>query len=177
MKKFYVKKNGKEVFIGDRVKVTYNKETPLGKSKVSIDVEVDEDTLPILIKHGIIVEKKVEEEKKVERDIDFYAEKLAKKYNVSSEIANKVLTKVIEKDPVTVLSLLLKEVSKDMGKLIDWSRVSQAYYISSVNGEIYSMPLSKAPVHIAKFASYDDAKTAIHILKELFALIYGQSKD
>ena len=90
--KEFVTKNGEKVSIGDNfVKML---ETPVGPVPVEI-ITVNESTIPILLKEGVIVENNLAKKKEVAEptNIEFYIEHLAarlawNKFNLGKYLNN-----------------------------------------------------------------------------------------
>lgn len=178
MSKFIFTKTGAEVKFGDIMSLTYDKETPLGKTKISYQTPLTEENLEYFLVAGIIKEIKHKEpcSIKVPTNLEYYIEKVAKKLGWHYEKTRNYLSNLERINKVALFSILLKEVALEIDKTYEGhiSEIPEIYIISTITGTINKIKSSyvKNYKNFAAFRSAEDANLAIMILtpiyKELF---------
>ena len=188
MKKIVLKQNGKEVKIGDKlIKHGVINDPNFGKSAIVQEIIVDENTLPELVKAGVLAYDSGCTEcactkSKVSMDLDFYIEKIAKKMNWKVDKVYNYLNNVDSILPSAAFSMILREIAIELDKKYDnhIQDSPEIFVISMCDGRITKVN----KVHIknyrnfAAFRTIEDAKIACRItkpiLKELFKSTSGK---
>ena len=179
MEKIYLK-NGKEVKLGDTLtKVSKVKDPFFGKGTVIEHIVVTKDTLPKLIKAGIVTTKLDEKpvaETKIPMELDYYIEKIANKLNWKVEKVYNYLNNVDTILPAAAFSMVLREIAIELDKKYEdhIENSPEIYVISLFDGRITKA--NKAHIknyrNFAAFRTIEDAKIACtitrNILKEMF---------
>lgn len=178
MSKFIFTKTGTEVKFGDIMSLTYDKETPLGKTKISYQTPLTEENLEYFLVAGIIKEFKHKEPcaSKIPTDLEYYINKVANRLGWHYNKTANYIINLGKISNVAVFSILLKEIALEIDKSYEGhiSEVSEIYIISTVTGKINKIKSSyvKNFKNFAAFRSAEDANLAIMILtpiyKELF---------
>lgn len=175
MDKYYLKANGKEVKVGDIIKVCKKIETEFGYGAFTIHVELTKDLIPKLIEKGIL-----EAREDIQLDIKYFINKFAKRYGIEEKVAISLIDKMIVNDPSNALRLLLKEVSLYFNSEEELKTLSQVYTISSLDGKVCPICLDNVKsnmIPFAAFASRKKAKKAKGILYPIFLELYGEQED
>ena len=188
MKKFYLV-NGKEVQLGDTICRAKEENHPLfGKCKLTDYIPITKQTLPELIKAGIITVKQdadksvspVQKDGEVPMDLEFYVQKIADKLGWKIEKVYNYLNSVDTILPAAAFSMILREVAIELDKKYEdhIEKSPEIYVISMFDGRI-----TKAnKVHIknyknfAAFRSVDDAKIACKITKDILKNMFKSGK-
>lgn len=131
-------------------------------------VVVCEESIPFLIKEGII--KEVENEE-IPTEPYFYIKHLADRIHWNVENLRKYLSNLYTIYPAAVFSIMLREVAIVLDEKYDnhIENSKEIYVIRSLNGEISKVKdLNKIKnfKNFAAFRTLDDALAAKHILKE-----------
>lgn len=176
MKKFKLKRTGKEVKTGDTV-IFFEDVLPEGVEEITgeADVtEVTEETLKDLIKAGII------EESNDELCIEGIINHLAGRMKLDFEEVDATLGIMDSMCEYAVFSLLLKEAaimldSKYSGHI---SKSREIYTVNTQNGDIMEIPKENILTYrsIAAFRSKEDAKEAIKALLPVWVTLYGRKQ-
>ena len=166
MKKLIFVETGKEVEMGKTLAFGMN--SAYGFMPL-YTVIVCKESIPFLIKEGVI--KEVEEEEGTHVDHNFYLEHLAKRIHWNVDNLRKYLGNLYTIYPVAALSILLREVAIVLDEKYDnhIKNSKEVYVISYLNGEIAKVgDLSKIKnfKNFAAFRSLEDAITAKRILKD-----------
>ena len=180
MKKFILK-NGEEVKMGSTLikKSTIN--TPLGKGIIIKEIMVNEETLPELLKEGILTPVgcangtdctcKHCTKSEVPMNIDFYIEKIAARLGWKSEKGYNYLNNVDSIFPAAALSIILREIATELDKKYKdhIENSPEIYVISLLDGRITKA--NKAHIknyrNFAAFRTIEDAKIACKIVKPI----------
>lgn len=179
MEKLVLSQNGKEVKIGDKITVQHKINYPI-KGVVTIEITVNEETLPKLIEEEVIIPIK---EDIIPMDLDFYIEKITKKLEwQSSQKTCNYLNNMYKILPSTLLSVILREIAIELDKKYKdhISDSPEIYVISLFDGRITKV--NKAHIknyrNFAAFRNIEDAKIACRIvkpiLKEMFKSTSGK---
>ncbi len=170
MEKYYLK-NGKEVKIGDHlINITKTVHPTYGECVTERSILVTKDTIPHLVKAGIITPDKSEDL------MSFFLEKIAERLGWKVDKVCNYLTTLDELHPAAAFSVVLREIAIHLDlKYPDHIKNSpEIYVISLLDGRITKA--NKAHIrsyrNFAAFRSIEDAKIACNItrniLKELF---------
>ena len=175
MNRFFIKDTKEEVFLGKPLKIT------LSKGGVTQHIEANPCTpelIAYLINLGVVVtssdKPKYANPHGISLSVKFYIAKLAKKMNLKFEVCEAMLGNIASYSPITVLSLLAKQISLELdqhyeGHIRDAEHI---FVLSTVDGTITEIP-AKARVetnyrNFAAFRSLEDANLAYSILGHLY---------
>lgn len=179
MKKLIFVKTGKEVEMGNTFASGMN--SAYGFMPF-YTVVVCEESIPFLIKEGII--KEVENEE-ILTEPYFYIKHLADRIHWNVENLRKYLSNLYTIYPAAVFSIMLREVAIVLDEKYDnhIENSKEIYVISSLNGEISKVKdLNKIKnfKNFAAFRTLEDAITAKKILEEPMKQLFkrgGKQKD
>lgn len=178
MEKYYLKENGKEVNIGDIIKISLNFHNAYGyKVTVEDTVLVTKENLPSLICQGFIVKKETDtsdSSKLVCQDIldelDYYIAKVMRKLCVSN------LDKLKSEYPGAFLSMIAREIAVELDKKYanHISNSPEIYVLSLLHGKITvaNKAVIKNYRNFAAFRSLEDARFACKILRPMLKPMY-----
>ena len=174
MSKLILKETGKEVKMSDKlIKVAemFGFPIPVG------EVTVSEETLPDLIKEGIIVEK--ETEAAISFDIPAATKHLADRIGWNVNNLDRYLDNLYKISPAAVFSVLLKEVAIMLDERYPdhINKSKEVWIISILDGEIKQIKeLHKIKNfrNFAAFRSLDDALIAKKIMAPALQDLYGR---
>ena len=180
MKKFILK-NGEEVKMGSTLIKKSAINTPLGKGIIIKEIMVNEETLPELLKEGILTPVgcangtdctcKHCTKSEVPMNIDFYIEKIAARLGWKSEKVYNYLNNVDSILPAAAFSMILKEIATELDKKYKdhIENSPEIYVISTLDGRITKA--NKAHIrnyrNFAAFRTIEDAKIACKIVKPI----------
>lgn len=171
MEKYFLK-NGKEVKIGDALTKEGIYNHPLfGDCKMVQTIAVTEDSLPILIKEGIVIKKDVASDTGIPMSLTYYMQKIADKLGWKIEKVYNYLNSVDTILPVAAFSMVLREVAIELDKKYEdhIEKSPEIYVISMLDGRITKV--NKAHIknyrNFAAFRSVSDAKIACSIVKDI----------
>lgn len=179
--KFIETNSGKAVSLGNYVDMFFEKKLSFGTIKCMERHLVTEESIPMLLKRGVI--KKTDDEHRVEinEEVGYYVNKLANKLDFDVPHMCEWLEEMNKTFPQVVLSMLLKQISDEYVEK-SGERISKHqgpyYYISNIDGKIRK--LEKLPDNVAfikyvsLFKKEGEANFAKHILKNQFKLMYGR---
>lgn len=153
MKKYILLSNGKEVKVGDTIKVS---------------IKLSDDLLSKMIEEGVIQEKEY-----YPTDVSYYIQKAAKYLDMPCCDVDDMLSVLVEKYPLSALQILLKTISIEMTKDVNYAKLNGVYAISLYEGFVYKIDKCKN-YRIAWFDTEAKAKLAKKILKPFFDAIYGK---
>lgn len=179
MKKLIFVKTGKEVEMGNTFAFGMN--SAYGFMPF-YTVVVCEESIPFLIKEGII--KEVENEE-IPTEPYFYIKHLADRIHWNIENLRKYLSNLYTIYPAAVFSIMLREVAIVLDEKYDnhIENSKEIYVIRPLNGEISKVKdLNKIKnfKNFAAFRTLDDALAAKHILKDPLKQLFkrdGKQKD
>lgn len=165
MKKLIFVKTGKEVEMGNTL--AFGMDSAYGLMPF-YTVVVCEESIPSLIKEGII--KEVENEE-IPTEPYFYIKHLADRIHWNVENLRKYLSNLYTIYPVAVFSIMLREVAIVLDEKYDnhIKNSKEIYVMNSLNGEIIKIKdLNKIKnfKNFAAFRTLEDAITAKKILEE-----------
>lgn len=174
MKKLIFVETGKEVEMGKTLAFGMN--SAYGFMPL-YTVIVCEESIPLLIKEGVI--KEVEEEG-THVNPNFYLEHLAKRIHWNVDNLRKYLGNLYTIYPAAVLSILLREVAIVLDEKYDnhIENSKEVYVISYLNGEIAKvgdLNRIKNFKNFAAFRTLDDALAAKRILEEPMKQLFKRS--
>lgn len=178
MSKFIFTKTGTEVKFGDIMSLTYDKETPIGKTKISYQTPLTEENLEYFLVAGIIKEVKHKGlcPVKAPTDLEHYINKIANRLNLNYNETLDYISNLGKINTATLFSVLLKEIALEIDKSYEGhiNKLPEIYVISTITGEVNKIKSSyvKNYRNFAAFRSKEDADLAIKILypiyKEMF---------
>ena len=169
MEKFVLTQSGKEVKVGEKLTVKVAVNTPFGVGTVTHEIPVNENTIPELVKNGVL--KPIEGEGNfIPMDINFYIGKIAKRMNWKIEKTYNYLNNIDSIMPAAAFSMILKEIAIELDKKYEdhIENSPEIYTISALDGRITKV--NKAHIknyrNFAAFRSVSDARIACSILRE-----------
>lgn len=175
MNRFFIKDTKEEVFLGKPLKIT------LSKSGVTQHIEANPCTpelMTYLINLGVVVtssdKPKYANPHGISLSVKYYVAKLARKMNLKFEVCEAMLGNIASYSPITVISLLAKQISIELDQHYDGHirDAEHIFVLSTVDGTITEIP-AKARVetnyrNFAAFRSLEDANLAYSILSNLY---------
>lgn len=186
MKQKFITKDGKEVSIGDMLVHKGTLNTALGEGTITVKVRVNENTLPTLIKEGILVplsdvhgpECTCEQcsKNKVPTYVSYYMQKLADKFKISFKEVNVLLGSIDKVYPAASFSMIMREIAVEMDKKYEdhIENSPEIYVVSSMNGTIAKA--NKAHIknykNFAAFRTLEDARTACRIMRPILKAMF-----
>lgn len=170
MEKIYFKETGKEVQMGDTLTVKFEMKTHLlGDIIEIIHIKLTEETLPQLLKAGIIITKPTVD---IPMDIQYYINKAINRLKLPSAAVTACFAKINNTYPGYLFSIILKEIAIELDKKYeDHIKNSPVIYgISTTDGRIFliNKKYIKNYKNFAAFRSVEDAKIACKIVKDTF---------
>lgn len=179
MKKYFLKDNGKEVKFGDFVLGTHK----FGDIVTKILTPLDEDSIGVLKKLDVIIEKEVKDEKFDINFINCYLDSvynwLANKLDISIQGAKNYLMDLEDINPTAALNIYLKRISNKLIKKYDKTPIRnlpKIYIISVYDGKVKAIcPKDiKNLKHFAWFRSEKDAEFARQCVINLIERMFGK---
>ena len=175
MNRFFIKDTKEEVFLGKPLKIT------LSKGGVTQHIEANPCTpelMTYLINLGVVVtssdKPKYANPHGISLSVKYYVAKLARKMNLKFEVCEAMLGNIASYSPITVLSLLAKQISLELDQHYDGHirDAEHIFVLSTVDGTITEIP-TKVRVetnyrNFAAFRSLEDANLAYSILSHLY---------
>lgn len=177
MNKLKLKETGKEVKMGEKlIKVMELFGVPISVTQV----EINETTLPDLIKHGIIVAEGSDSD--IDITIEGAVQHLANRIGWNKENLEKYFNNLYKISPAAVFEIVLKEVAILLDERYPdhISNSKEIWVINKVNGEIQKLKdLSKIKSfqHFAAFRSLEDALVAKRVMAPALKDLYGKQKN
>lgn len=170
MEKIYFKETGKEVQMGDTLTVKFEIKTHLlGDITEIIHIKLTEETLPQLLKAGIIITKPTVD---IPMNIEYYINKAINRLKLPSTTVTACFDKISSIYPNILFSIILKEIAIELDKKYeDHIKNSPVIYgISTTDGRIFLIDKKyiKNYKNFAAFRSVEDAKIACKIIKDTF---------
>ena len=175
MNRFFIKDTKEEVFLGKPLKIT------LSKGGVTQHIEANPCTpelMTYLINLGVVVtssdKPKYPNPHGISLSVKFYVAKLAKKMNLKFEVCEAMLGNIASYSPITVLSLLAKQISLELDQHYEGHirNAEHVFVLSTVNGTITEIPSEvRADTNYRNFAAFrslEDANLAYSILSHLY---------
>ena len=174
------KKNGKEVQLGDILtKVSKVKDPFFGKGTVVHHIVVTKDTLPKLLKAGIVTTTKPAKaggETSVPMELEYYIQKIAEKLGWKIEKTYNYLNSVDAILPAAAFSMVLREIAIELDKKYEdhIEKSPEIYVISMLDGRITKANKNhiKNYRNFAAFRSVSDAKIACSIVKDILKELF-----
>lgn len=196
MEKYFLK-NGKEVKIGDTIRETKKQKLPHGEYHSEFITNVTKESLPKLIKAGIIqvkntkpetnisddVEKRLKDivSPKISTELDYYVKKLANSFGWGINRTVGLLNKLIYIYPSAALSLLVREIAEEIDDKYkdDIDDYAKAYVISQVDGNICVVTKKdiKSYKNFAAFRTRAEAIIAKSIVKDIIEDMFGDGEQ
>ena len=180
MEKFINVKSGKEVKVGDLIRVVANVNIPVfGEIKAVKEITLTKDMLTKLILRG---EVKIVKETSDPMKIWANAWKnLCNKANVTSEKMSSILDVLEDANHWVVVQLLLKEIAIELDKKYNnhINNSEKIYAISPQDGRIHEIDKSHIKNYKAfpAFRNIEDAKIACHLVKNHLKSIFGDDQE
>lgn len=177
MNKLKLKQTGKEVKMGEKlIKVVELFGIPVSVA----EIDVNETTLPDLIKQGIVVAEGSNSD--INITIEGAVQHLANRIGWNRENLEKYFNNLYKISPAAVFEIVLKEVAILLDeKYPDHiSNSKEIWVIDKVNGEIQKLKdLSKIKSfqHFAAFRSLEDALVAKRVMAPALKDLYGKQKN
>lgn len=169
MKKYVLRNSGKEFKIGDTVDVTVTVNTPFGEAKCVKKVVVNEQTLGLLIKEGLVIVK----------DDNYFLKpvmrKIARRLKCSLEEAELFVKVVAHVSTYAALQTLLEQFSKKLNSEGDFNSAQTLFYVNP-NGEVVSC-MNKGVHEGPLFTSREQAEQTLSLVYEYFESLYGEQED
>ena len=175
MNRFFIKDTKEEVFLGKPLKIT------LSKGGVTQHIEANPCTpelMAYLINLGVVVtssdKPKYPNPHGISLSVKFYVAKLAKQMNLKFEVCEAMLGNIASYSPITVLSLLAKQISLELDQHYEGHirNAEHVFVLSTVNGTITEIPSeARADTNYRNFAAFrslEDANLAYSILSHLY---------
>lgn len=172
-----MKHSGKEVKMGDKlVKVVTVFDIPLPIK----EIEVNETTLPDLIKQGIVVAEGSDSD--IDITIEGAVQHLANRIGWNRENIEKYFDNLYKISPAAVFEIVLKEVAILLDERYPdhISNSREIWVINKLNGGIQKLKdLSriKSFKHFAAFRSLEDALVAKRVMAPALKDLYGKQKN
>ena len=191
MKRFTLK-NGNEVKMGDKLVKYSMKYSEFGKEFIMQEITVDNETLPKLIKEGILTPVNCTTNTDcpcnscakdvIPMDMNFYIEKIALRLGWEPKKVYNYLNNVDAIYPAAAFSIVLREIATELDKKYEdhIENSPEIYVISLLDGRITKA--NKAHIrnyrNFAAFRTIDDAKVACKIVKPIMKEIFkGKSGE
>lgn len=175
MNRFFIKDTKEEVFIGKPLKITLSK----GGITQHIDANpCTHELMAYLINLGVVVissdKPKYANPHGIDTSVKYYISKLAKKMNLKFEVCEAMLGNIANYSPITVISLLAKQISLELDQYYDGHirDAEHIFVLSTVDGTIAEIPATaRAETNYRNFAAFrslEDANLAYSILSNLY---------
>ena len=177
MNKLKLKETGKEVKMGEKlIKVVELFGIPIPVAQI----EVNETTLPDLIKHGIVVAEGSDSD--IDITIEGTVQHLANRIGWNKENLERYFNNLYKISHAAVFEIILKEVAILLDEKYPnhISNSKEIWVINKVNGEIQKlkdMSKIKSFQHFAAFRSLEDALVAKRVMAPVLKNLYGKQKD
>ena len=168
MKKYILTETGKEVKVGDKITLPRSMVYALFGGRTEVQMLLTEEVIPMLKKFYIINVKGM-----YPTDIEYYIKKAAMRLYCNTHDMADLINTLLEKMPLTALQLLLKTISFEFTKDVNFAKLSKVYAVDLYNGNIFSIDKCRN-YRIAWFDTEDKAKLALKILKPYMEKIYGK---
>lgn len=180
MEKFISVKSGKEVKVGDLIRVVANVNIPVfGEIKAVKEITLTKDMLTKLIIRG-----EVKIVKETSDPINIWAnawKNLCNKADVTSEKMSNILEVLKGVNRWAVVQLLLKEIAIELDKKYDnhINNSEKIYAISPQDGRIHEVDKSHIKNYKAfpAFRNIEDAKIACSLVKNHLKSIFGDDQE
>ena len=174
--KFYLKENGKEIKVGDYVTHSEDIVHPqLGKIHSETTILVTAESIPTLLKMGIIVPSTTPSDK-----VGYYIHKALTKLGWTESKDFKYIQDLDHIYPTVLFSILLREIAIELDKKYDdhIENSPEVFVVSTLDGRISRA--NKAHIrnykNFAAFRSVADAKFACRILRSYLREMYAKRK-
>lgn len=168
MKKYILTETGKEVKVGDKITLPRSMVYALFGGRTEVQMLLTEEVIPMLKGFCIINEKDL-----YPTDIKYYIGKAAKYFDFCTDDMEDLMGVLMEKMPLISIQILLKIISIEFTKDVNFAKLSKVYAVNLYNGNIFSIDKCRN-YRIAWFDTEDKAKFALKILKPYMEKIYGK---
>lgn len=168
MKKYILTETGKEVKVGDKIFLPRSIVYTLFGGRTEVQILLTEEVIPMLVGFHIINEKDL-----YPTDIEYYVKKAAIRLYCNIHDMTDLINALLEKMPLVALQLLIKTISFEFTKDVNFAKLSKVYAVNLYNGSIFSIDKCRN-YRIAWFDTEDKAKLALKILKPYMEKIYGK---
>jgi hypothetical protein len=172
MKKYFLKSNGQEIKLGQKIELSVPVETSYGKGTATTKLVVTDETLIQLIEDGFVVEK--DSLKSARKEIMPCLKPLSAKVNLSTIHTSMLCEILYDMSPKTHLQLLIEGIAttKNKGKHIKDNTVYcmtpfDVFHVVAVD---YSPKIAKSAV---VFYDQKDAIEAYHMLSPFINNLHG----
>lgn len=180
MEKFINVKSGKEVKVGDLIRVVAGVNHPVfGEIKAVKEITLTKDMLTKLITRG-----EVKIVKETSDPIKIWAnawKNLCNKARITSIDMSSILDALEGANHWAVVQLLLKEIAIELDKKYDnnINKSEKIYAISPQDGRIHEVDKSHIKNYKAfpAFRNIEDAKIACHLVKNHLKSIFGDDQE
>ena len=175
MNRFFIKDTKEEVFLGKPLKIT------LSKDGITQHIDANPCTpelMAYLINLGVVItssdKPRYANPHGIYTSVKYYVAKLAKKMNLKFEVCEAMLGNIASYSPITVLSLLAKQISLELDQHYEGHirNAEHVFVLSTVNGTITEIPSeARADINYRNFAAFrslEDANLAYSILSHLY---------
>lgn len=168
MKKYILTETGKEVKVGDKITLPKSMVYALFGGHTEVQMLLTEEVIPMLKGLHIINVKDM-----YPTDIEYYIKKAATRLYCNVHDMSSLMNTLLEKMPLVALQLLIKTISFEFTKDVNFAKLSKVYAVDLYNGNIFSIDKCRN-YRIAWFDTEDKAKFALKILKPYMEKIYGK---
>lgn len=181
MKKYY-NSHGNEIKVGDTV--TISSQGPFSMATLTVDV-TDEDTLKILVQHGVLEEKDVKASEKsllkkedIPMELEFYVNLLEKQTGLSNKELSEAFGCIERVSPNIVYETFLWVIAKYLDKQYpDHINKSERIFALDINGRVVEVDEEiKTFKTFPAFRSPEDAGIACRILRPLKKQLFKNGK-
>lgn len=189
MKKYIRTSNGKEVKIGDIIKLYSISKTPFGEAKITVIKPLTQEFLEDLIKEGEVTviedypkakkevpQEKQDKELEYDKVWDTVVANLVKKTGWKEKKLWAILTNIAALNPSAVLQIFIREIAIELDKKYKdhINKCDIIYTISTLDGRIHKLEKKyiKTFRSISAFRSMEDAKIACYLLKSQLRQLY-----
>lgn len=179
--KYLLKEDGREIKMGDKIRLSHKEETPLGEAVTSIELIINKDNIDKLIEYDYVTKESIEE---IPMKWGFYAKRLGDRMDLTEEQIVYILTLITHHLPAIAFQMLLKEISLYMEKEEGTPVMSndEYYTISIADGSIYGhskkyLSPNTNVSNFSVFSSRENAEKALQILEYFANKIYGKQEN
>lgn len=168
MKKYILTETGKEVKVGDKIALPKKMVYALFGGHAEVQMLLTEEVIPMLVGFHIINEKNL-----YPTNIKYYVEKAAKYFDFYIDDTEDLIEILMEKMPLVAIQILLKIMSIEFTKDVNFAKLNRVYGISVYDGKIFS--IDKCDNYkIAWFDTKEKAEFALKVLNPITKKIYGK---
>lgn len=168
MKKYILTETGKEVKVGDKITLPKSMVYALFGGRTEVQILLTEEVIPTLVGFHIINVKDM-----YPTNIKYYVEKAAKYFDFYIDDTEDLLEVLTEKMPLVSAQILLKIMSIEFTKDVNFAKLNRVYGVSVYNGRIYTLDECEN-YRIAWFDTKEKAEFALKVLNPIMKKIYGK---